>query len=156
MSHLEDNLMEGEGVIHRAYIHWNIYIKPVLCMVVGILLMYHAMHFMEYWLIMRDYVGLLVLVVGFIMLCRRIIDRRYSEFVVTNKRILQKTGYFRVSTMELQLSAVEGVRIDQGYIDRILNSGTLKVMGTGGTLTVFKNIEDPIEFRNNIRSLNVY
>ncbi len=130
----------------QASIHWNTYFAPLLCVLISGLFIY----FGEGSDVYKSYLVPALIVVSFVVLCKRDIDSTYSEFVVTNKRLFHKTGFMRVRTKEIQLSSVEGVNIDLFF-----NSETLKVMGTGGKVSVFKNIADPIEFRNRIQSQRV-
>ena len=118
----------------------------MLCLLISVLFIY----FGEGSDVYKSYLVPALIVVSFVVLCKRDIDSTYSEFVVTNKRLFHKTGFMRVRTKEIQLSSVEVVNIDLFF-----NSETLKVMGTGGKVSVFKNIADPIEFRNRIQSQRV-
>jgi uncharacterized membrane protein YdbT with pleckstrin-like domain len=70
-----------------------------------------------------------------------------DEFVITNKRIIMKTGLIAVKTLELNLSKVESVKVNQSVIGRILGFGHVVIIGTGGTQETFVNIRKPSEFR---------
>jgi uncharacterized membrane protein YdbT with pleckstrin-like domain len=73
---------------------------------------------------------------------------RYSdEFAITNKRIIMKTGLIARRTLELNLSKVESVYVNQSVIGRILGFGDVVIIGTGGTRETFIDIRKPTEFR---------
>ncbi len=74
-----------------------------------------------------------------------------SEFAVTNKRVLVKVGFISRHTLELLLSKVETVGVDQSILGRILGYGTIVVIGTGGTREPFRAITDPLEFRHQVQ-----
>ena len=74
-----------------------------------------------------------------------------SEFGVTNRRVLIKVGFIRRRSLELLLSKVEGIGVDQGIPGRIFGYGTIIVTGTGGTKEPFRNITAPMEFRKTVQ-----
>lgn len=74
-------------------------------------------------------------------------DRWLSEFVITNRRIIIKTGFIARETLEMNLTKIESVNVDQSILGRILNYGSITIIGTGGTTEVFDNISKPLEFR---------
>ncbi len=74
-----------------------------------------------------------------------------SEFAVTDRRVLIKTGLVRRHTLELLLGRVETVGVDQGIFGRIWDYGTITVIGTGGTRELFPGIAKPLEFRKAVQ-----
>jgi uncharacterized membrane protein YdbT with pleckstrin-like domain len=76
-----------------------------------------------------------------------------TEFAVTNRRLIAKTGLIRRQTLEILLSKVESVSVDQNILGRVLNFGTVTVTGTGGTSESFLAIVDPINVRNKINQI---
>lgn len=73
---------------------------------------------------------------------------RYSdEFAITNKRIIMKTGLIARRTLELNLTKVESVLVNQTVFGRILGFGDVVIIGTGGTRETFIDIRKPSEFR---------
>jgi hypothetical protein len=67
------------------------------------------------------------------------IQRALSEFVITNRRIIIKMGFI--------------VNVDQTVMGRILNYGSITIIGTGGTKETFHNISKPLEFRKAFQEL---
>jgi len=81
--------------------------------------------------------------------------RRWSdEFVVTNKRIVVKTGIISRYTFEMNLNKVETVNVDQSIFGRIFGYGTIIIIGTGGTRETFATIARPLEFRRNFQEVS--
>lgn len=76
-----------------------------------------------------------------------LLDRYSDEFAVTNKRVIVKTGLISRRTLEMNLSKIESVNVDQTIFGRLLGYGTITIIGTGGTRESFPNISHPIEFR---------
>jgi uncharacterized membrane protein YdbT with pleckstrin-like domain len=124
MSYVDTNLMKGEQVVHRAQLHWAIYLAGAL---------------------------LSVVVIGLPMLLAAYIRQRTTEMAVTNKRVIMKTGFISRKTLELNLSKVENVAVDQGIFARMLDYGTITVVGTGGTREVFAHVLAPLQFRRAVQ-----
>jgi uncharacterized membrane protein YdbT with pleckstrin-like domain len=82
-----------------------------------------------------------------IVLFLPIIDFLTSEFVITNKRIIMKVGLISRRTMEINISKVESVNVDQGVLGRVLGYGTISIVGTGGSRSTFTKIANPLAFR---------
>ena len=81
------------------------------------------------------------------------IQRALSEFVITNRRIIIKTGFIARSTFEMNLSKIESVNVDQSVAGRVFNFGSITIIGTGGTKETFHNIARPLEFRKAFQEL---
>lgn len=82
-----------------------------------------------------------------------LIDKYTDEFVITNKRVIIKTGLISRRTLEMNLSKIESVNVDQGILGRILGYGTIRIIGTGGTKEAFHKILQPLEFRKKFQEL---
>ena len=70
-----------------------------------------------------------------------------SEFAITTRRIVIKHGLVQRNTFEMNLSKIETVNVTQSVLGRMLNYGTVEIVGTGGTREAFNDISDPLEFR---------
>lgn len=83
-----------------------------------------------------------------------IIDRYTDEFAVTNRRVIVKTGLISRKTLEMNLSKIESVNVDQSIFGRLLGYGTITIIGTGGIRESFPNISEPILFRKKFQELS--
>jgi uncharacterized membrane protein YdbT with pleckstrin-like domain len=91
---------------------------------------------------------------GFIALATAIpawIERRTSEFAVTNKRVIVKIGWIRRRSDETLLTKIEGIEVIQGIWARMLNYGTIIITGTGGSREPFSRIAAPLLFRRKVQ-----
>lgn len=79
---------------------------------------------------------------------------KFSEFGITNKRLIIKTGVLSRKTLELNLSKIESVNVNQSILGRILGYGSIGVIGTGGTKEYFVSIKNPLEFRRKFQELS--
>jgi uncharacterized membrane protein YdbT with pleckstrin-like domain len=90
--------------------------------------------------------GLAAVVFGFVWLWRAT-----SEFTVTTSRVIMKIGWVNQRTVELQLSKVEGITVEQDIFGRVFDYGSIVVGGTGGTKEPFALIRGPIAFRRHVQ-----
>lgn len=70
-----------------------------------------------------------------------------TEFAVTNRRVIAKTGFIRRHTLEMLLQKIESVAVNQRIFERLFNYGTVVVTGTGGTKERFMAISGPLAVR---------
>lgn len=155
MGYIDENLLPDERIIWKAKLHWIIFITPshllvmLLFLPIGLFMLAGAIFSSE------EIVGLLVLalllfVIGIIPPVASFIQFTTSEFAVTSKRLIAKTGWLRRQSSEIWLEKVEGVSVDQGVIGRMLGFGTVAVTGTGGRTELFRQIADPLGFRQKV------
>jgi len=86
-------------------------------------------------------------VFGLVLIPIAIINVVTTELAVTNKKIIGKTGWLRRISLDIPLNKLESINIDQSFIGRILNYGTIIIRGTGGTSVKIPYIKDPLDFR---------
>jgi uncharacterized membrane protein YdbT with pleckstrin-like domain len=142
--------MPGEQVIYRAKLHWIVFLLPIILGVVGVVLQFPGLTNSDMQAVGCG--GVILLLLAALSGVSAAISYTTSEFAVTSKRVLVKVGFIRRHSLELLLTKVEGVGVDQGILGRILGYGTIVVTGTGGTNEPFKNIADPLEFRKQVQS----
>ena len=124
MSYIDQSLVQGETIVHRAHVSWWSQFGLVLLGVI-----------------------LLVVGVGLIFLGWAWINVHSTEIAITNRRIIAKFGFVSRRTIEININQVEALRVDQGFWGRILNFGTIVISGTGSSLEPAPNIADPLVFR---------
>jgi uncharacterized membrane protein YdbT with pleckstrin-like domain len=124
MSYIDDSLVEGEVLIHRARVSWWSQFALVF---LGILT--------------------LVVVVGLVFLVWAWIRVRSTELAITSRRIIAKFGFVKRHTVEINLDKVESLKVEQGVWGRFLNFGTIFISGSGSSVAPIPNIADPLVFR---------
>jgi len=124
MSYIDDSLIPGEVVVHRARVSWW---SQAGLVVLGVVLF--------------------VVVIGIFFLAVAWVRVRSTELAITNKRVIAKFGFIKRDTVEINLNQVEALRVEQTFLGRMLNYGTIIVSGTGGALDPFPDIADPLVFR---------
>jgi uncharacterized membrane protein YdbT with pleckstrin-like domain len=95
--------------------------------------------------------GVACVVVAAIFFGIGFVRRSATEMAVTNKRVIVKSGLANRRTIELLLSRIESIAIEEPALGRLLGYGTVIVRGTGGTPEVFPQIARPLEFREQVQ-----
>ena len=145
MSYVDDNLLTGEQVVHRARLHWGIFVGPAILAFLGLIILIIAAAAGGG----GAAVGIFVLLIFCIPLLLAVITYLTSEFAVTTRRVIVKRGFIRRRTLELNHNRIEGLSVNQGIMARIFRAGTIVVNGTGGTRQGVPFISNPMEFRRN-------
>jgi uncharacterized membrane protein YdbT with pleckstrin-like domain len=141
-SYVDSNLTPGERVIYRGAVHWIIYLVPVMMLAFGA----------AWGAAGGGRNGLILAAVGAVACLAAWIRQTSSEFAVTSNRVIVKTGFISRKTIEINLSRVESVQVEQDLFGRLLNYGTMTVIGTGGTREPFTMIDNPAGFRHAVQS----
>ncbi len=153
MGYVERHLLPGERVVYRTRLHWVLFIKPVLLMLVGAVLAVVLWRVADPpWLWI---VGAVVFAGGVGWWFVHYVEVMTSEFAVTSSRLILKVGLISRYTTELLLTKVESIGVQQGLTGRLLNFGDLTVTGTGGAREVFRRVRDPIGFRNHVQQASL-
>jgi uncharacterized membrane protein YdbT with pleckstrin-like domain len=143
LSFLDDQLMEGETIKYRTRLHWFYFFGPVFWICVGLLLLGGSD-------VARP-IGGIIGVASFIWLLGRIVVFVTSEFGVSDKRVIFKVGFIQRNSLEILLSKVEMISVNQSITGRILGFGTIVVGGSGGSKNKFPMITAPMELRLNVQ-----
>ncbi len=151
MGYVDKHLLEGERVVYRARLHRIVFVLPITLAVLAVII---AILIDVYWQNAQaaGILGGALLIVAIVFAVPRFVRYASSEFAVTNKRVIVKVGLVYRQTLELVLTKVETIGVEQTILGRILNYGTIIVTGTGGTKEPFKDIANPLYFREQVQS----
>jgi uncharacterized membrane protein YdbT with pleckstrin-like domain len=151
MTYVQQVLQPDEKVFHSARLHWLIYLKAILLLILALVCVVLATGSNEPGIAIPLWIGAAVLgLFGLLSGISALIQQAATELVLTDRRVIYKTGVFKRHTMEMNRSKVETVGVDQSVLGRLLNYGTVIVRGTGGSFEPIRHIEDPLTFRNHI------
>jgi uncharacterized membrane protein YdbT with pleckstrin-like domain len=152
VSYVDENLISGEEVRYRAKLHWTAlfphFLGAFLFVVGGVVLLSFGLTTGQN---VATISGGAVLAVGLVIAIAAKLIRSSSEFAITNKRVIVKTGIIQRRTAEMFLAKIESVEVDQGLLARMIGYGTISLRGTGGTSEPFKMIAEPLEFRRQVQ-----
>jgi uncharacterized membrane protein YdbT with pleckstrin-like domain len=139
MSYVESTLIRDEKINYRTRLSLAYaFAGPVILLLLS--------------LVMPGGVGRPLLLIALVVAIVRGIAYVTSEFAVTDKRVIIKVGVLRQRTVEMQLSKVETVAVNQGLLGRLFGYGEIVVTGTGGTKETFKGISAPLELRRAVQA----
>lgn len=158
MGYIEDNLVQGETVLYKTKLHWIVMLGSIVAAV--------ALSVGGGVLIARSYAagvpqgtaspmrigGCVALGVAVVFLIVGSIRRSATEMAVTNRRVLVKTGIGSRRTIEMLLTKIESIMVDESIMGRMLDYGTVIIRGTGGGLEPFTRISRPNEFRKQVQA----
>ncbi len=146
-------LQPGETVVYQTQLHWLIYLRAILALIVCGFLVGGAAHIdgssqsisLALWIAAAIFALLAVSAA-----LGAFIRRATTELAVTDHRVIYKTGLLSRHTLEMNRSKVESVDVNQTILGRMLGYGTIIVRGTGGSLEPMRRIADPLTFRSHI------
>ena len=124
MSYLAKRLAPSETIVAVGRFHW-------------------LQHFYAWALL----VLLGIVLVGIAIWVREMFRLGTTEFIVTDRRIVLKQGFFNVRVDEVTLGSIEGAHIDQSLMGRLFNYGRLTIRGRGDTHLEFPTMANPAQFR---------
>lgn len=128
MSYVENALLQGERIIYKGEISiWSL--LPLI--IIGLLLM------------AANGIGLIFWIIA-------VIKYQTTELVITNKRIIAKFGLIRRSTIEMNISKIESIQVEQSILGRIFDYGSLAISGAGNPKTPIPDISNPMNFRRRV------
>jgi len=142
--YVDNTLVAGEKIICSAHYHWFYWAKRLI--VYALVL---AAAFGADFLIPLPF-PIVTIVVGLCCLASfglALLLYVYDEMVITNHRVVLKTGIFSRDVFEMQIQKVETVLVDQSIAGRIFDYGTIACRGTGGTISKHIEIASPLDFR---------
>jgi len=158
MSYLDKHLIDGETIVYATRLHWIVLLRPVLLgLLFGVpglaLLVLSAARSGDNRVTTESLIagGVILLVVALAFIAQGILKRNATEMTVTNKRVVAKVGVATRKTVELFLTRVESIGVEESVMGRMLGYGTVIVRGTGGTPESFNMIAHPLEFRTHVQ-----
>ena len=158
MRYVDRNLTAGEKVVYETRLHWIVMLRSIVqaCVVfaLAIGLLYYALtatgvqdnqtHLMEGGAALLGVLGVILLLAG-------ATRRNATEMAVTNHRVIIKVGLVGRRTVELLLSKIESIEVQETAVGRMLGYGTIVLIGTGGTPEPFYKVAHPLEFRSMVQ-----
>jgi uncharacterized membrane protein YdbT with pleckstrin-like domain len=148
MSYVEKHLIPNETVFYFTRLSRIVYLKAVLVFLIAIALAGWGATNADVNANTPIYaIAGVVFLVGLTLFLLAFIRRISSEFAVTNKRVIIKIGLLSRRSVEILLTKVEAITVDQTLLGRIFGYGSIIIIGTGGTKEPFHLIGDPLEFR---------
>lgn len=148
---IEKTLEPDERVIFKGRLHWSYNLRytvigaaliavGVCC---GVAIMFDA-----YDTLVLLIAGLVLALVGILSIGFGYFLRSRTEFAVTNNRFIQKDGIFNIKMTEIPLFKVETVNFYQTFMERMIGTGSIELVGSGGTNHKVEYVQNPYKVRN--------
>jgi uncharacterized membrane protein YdbT with pleckstrin-like domain len=160
LSYVEKHLIEGETVQYQTKLHWIVMLGHAV--IAAALALIGVALLVAPWSSVTGggaslttalrVAGAASLLIGTIFFVVGLVRRNATEMGLTNKRVIVKTGLASRRTIELLLSRIESVVVEEPALGRMLGYGTVTIRGTGGTPEVFEKIAHPLQFREQVQS----
>ena len=136
--------MKNEKIVYEGKTHWVVFVLPIAF---GVGWLFTLSMNSEHE---RFIYGKLSEIFGFIFLIKSLIAYFLAKYILTGGHVILKSGLLRRRTNEIRLEKMEGMKIEQSILGRLLNYGSIIVGGTGGTKDVHKYVANPMEFKRKI------
>ncbi len=156
-SYLQETLLNNEKIIFKTNPHWIIFAPSAFWFLFGIFLIEFLPQtpgqYMPFLgdLLIHNALIYFVFIVCLSSLMSAYVTYRTSEYGITNRRVLMKTGLIRRYSLEIFLNRIESINVRQPLMGRIIGYGGVYVIGTGGTTDFFNYIPNPLGFRRKVQ-----
>jgi uncharacterized membrane protein YdbT with pleckstrin-like domain len=143
-----DALSDGEIIITSFRPHWKLLFIPFLWFVAALVLL--GIAFALNWI---NGTFLLVIVVALViaavwLVVRPFVDWYTTRYVLTNERLITRTGLVAKSGVEIPLERITNVNFSASMFERMLGAGDLLIESAGSAgQSKFSNIPEPDEFQ---------
>jgi len=151
-SYLQRLLGENEKILLITRQHWFILARNIFVEILLILAIFIASLLL---IVLLSVAAVIVIPVGFIVmllpigsLALDVAKWSNSQFILTNRRVIQISGIFNKTTEDSSLEKVNDVRMMQSFFGRLFDYGDIEIM-TASELGVntFRRIAKPIDFK---------
>lgn len=152
-TYITKSLDEGETVVLLGHYHWTFvawqtitkYVLLLLCVIALV-----AGQFYPEYKSQLQIASLVFLLLGIVVALWGYVLRSRTEFAVTDTRFIQKDGVLDIEIKEIPLYKVETVNFSQSLWQRILGTGSIELVGSGGTTHKLAYIAHPMEVKRAI------
>jgi uncharacterized membrane protein YdbT with pleckstrin-like domain len=142
-------LNDDETVAVDLHPHWMHFAEPVVALVGSIVLGILSLSFDGTAGTALGWISIVLIIGTALWTVKRYVDWATSHFVVTNHRVIYKSGWIRYRGIDIPLDRVNNVSISQGVIERAFGAGDLEIESAGESgQQRFSDIRQPGKVRN--------
>jgi uncharacterized membrane protein YdbT with pleckstrin-like domain len=159
MAYDGQDLTSDERVVYRTYLHWIVLVPSFalggVLIVVGVIAATRPRFLDTVYsgggnhLLVLGYV---LVIAGLCVAAGGVLRRISTALTVTTRRVTISTGIALRRSLEILLSKVESIEVEQTLIGRLLDYGSIVVRGTGGTPEPIQMIGHPLDFRRQVQN----
>ena len=147
-NYVQSHLTKDEHVVFEAHYNWCIWLFPIIGFILFSIPWFFVLRYAPSDEV-ADNMGFpgVMFLIGLWILIYTYIRTQTDEFAITNQRLIIKTGVISRTTLELNLTKVETISVDQNIISRLFDAGNISIKGTGSTICNLICINTPFDFR---------
>ncbi|HYS47041.1 MAG TPA: PH domain-containing protein [Rhizomicrobium sp.] len=146
MSYMQQSLGDGETIIARAHFHWLYLTAAWLSLLIPGALLLAALSQAQTQPDPYSVGAGVLFALGLIVFLRMMIRKWSVEIGITSHRFVEKYGLLSMHTNEIALPNIEGVRVNQSVLGKLVGYGTVRIEGTGVDSVTTPAIADPVGF----------
>lgn len=140
----EINLLADEAILYKTKKHFIIFFTPMIWTLAALIFL----------MIGQPLVNKVAFIPGLIALgswLNEFLNYATSVFVITNKRVLMREGFFFKHSNEMRLATIANATVNQSLLGQFLNYGTVILYPFGGNADPFMQIAFPNEFQKELQ-----
>lgn len=141
MTAMDRNLLPEEQILFRTKKHLIIFFYPVILLIIAL----YAYQYMDANFILAK-IKWVPMVVVLLFLASVWLEYVTSEFVVTNKRIMMREGFFYRHVTELRINTISQINVGQSLPGQVLDYGYVS-LNAFGAYDTFTMIAHPLRFQ---------
>lgn len=161
MYHIRYLLLPGERVLFNGRIHPVLYFPGLCYIALAVAVMYYVPQWAQFapelrhkwWDVVGNYpwlryllpgVAAALFLFGVSRLMRAYLISYSTELVLTDRRIIAKTGITTTTTVEMDRHKIAGVIVTQTILGKLLNYGWVRLRGFSGDIAGLPAIINPV------------
>lgn len=142
---LENRLVKGEEVLHVSHISSGIYWTTIAVVVLALLV----------GTFVASRLGLFFLGVAGLMAVYAALRQSFLLLVLTNKRILARSGILKVDVVDIRFDKIESLELEQMLPGFLMGYANLVVMGTGNRYIVVPYVANAAKIRKSFNEITI-
>lgn len=140
MSYIQNNLVPNEKILFRTRKSLIIFIAPIFFTLLALFFLLNSNPFVQK-------AAILVVIAAGCYWIHQLLMYYFSEFAVTNIRIMMREGFFVRHTNDTRLATLANITVNQSLVGQLFNYGTIFIHSFGGASDPFRDIHQPLEFQ---------
>lgn len=135
MAYPKKLLSPGEEVVSEFKPHWTAILGPLGLTLLAIALVVVLLVFAPApWSLWGP---IAVAVLWFVVTIRKLVDWMTTDHVITNERVIQRSGFISKAGKEIPLEMINTVSFNQSLFERVVGSGDVMIESAGETGQTF-------------------
>jgi len=140
-------LGENEKVLLVTRQHWFVLFGMILAEVLLILVLLAALITATVFYPIAA-IGFIILIVPLVGMVRDILIWYNRQYIVTNRRVIQVSGFINKNVVDSSLEKVNDVKMSQSFFGRIFDFGNVEILTASELgVNIFQRIGDPVHFK---------